>query len=95
MRRVPRRGVHRKPINALSLNYTALAIAPKIELAEYARFPGGGRRDATFGLRVAPTANIAEGVTITLEGQATAAISTVAAHSPSSHPKTPANLCYY
>jgi hypothetical protein len=67
----------------------ALAIAPKIELAEYARFPGGGRRDATFGLRVAPTLNIAEGVTITLEGQATAAVSTVAAKTGESWAITP------
>lgn len=67
----------------------AIALAPKIELAEYARHPGETRRDATLGLRVAPTWNIAEGVTITLEGQATATFSTIATKSGETWAITP------
>lgn len=56
----------------------AFAIAPKVELADYPRFSTEERRDATFSLRMAPTYNIAKGTTLTLEGQASFAFSSLA-----------------
>lgn len=57
-------------------NGWAFAIAPKLELGDYLHFGPEKRRDAIVGLRVAPIYNIAEGMTLTLEGQASFAFST-------------------
>lgn len=53
-----------------------LTIAPKLELADYLNFPAN-RQDATLSLRVIPAYNFAGGFTISLEGQATVAVSTL------------------
>lgn len=55
----------------------ALTIAPKLELSDYLDFPGGDeRKDAVFSLRVIPAANLGNGMSVSVEGQATIAIST-------------------
>ena len=54
-----------------------LLIAPKLELSDYLDFAGEDRKDAVLSLRVAPTVNIATGLTLSLEGQATLARSTL------------------
>jgi hypothetical protein len=53
-----------------------LTLAPKLELADYVNFPAD-RQDATFSLRIIPAYNFAGGLTISLEGQATVAVSTL------------------
>jgi hypothetical protein len=53
-----------------------LTLAPKLELSDYLNFPAE-RRDAAFSLRIIPAYNIAEGVSISLEGQATVTLSTL------------------
>ena len=55
----------------------ALSIAPKLELSDYLHFAAEKRRDAIISLRIAPTYNISEGITLTLEGQASFAFSTL------------------
>ena len=55
----------------------ALTIAPKLELSNYLNFPGGDdRQDAAFSVRIVPAANLGNGVTISVEGQALIAVST-------------------
>lgn len=55
----------------------ALTLAPKLELSDYLDFPGGvGRRDAALSLRVIPSANLGNGLSVSVEGQATIAVST-------------------
>jgi hypothetical protein len=54
-----------------------LLIAPKLELSDYLDFAGEDRKDAVLTLRVAPTVNIAAGLTLSLEGQAIVAVSTL------------------
>jgi hypothetical protein len=55
----------------------AVTIAPKLELGDYLDFPGGEERnDATFSLRIIPAANLGNGLTVSVEGQATIAVST-------------------
>jgi hypothetical protein len=58
-------------------NGITLTIAPKLELADYLNFPAD-RQDATLSLRVIPAYNFADGITLSLEGQATVAVSTLA-----------------
>ena len=53
-----------------------VTLAPKLELSDFVNFPAE-RRDAAFSLRIIPAYNIAEGVSISLEGQATVAFSTL------------------
>jgi hypothetical protein len=53
-----------------------LTLAPKLELSDFLNFPAE-RRDAAFSLRIIPAYNIAEGVSISLEGQATVTLSTL------------------
>jgi hypothetical protein len=53
-----------------------LTLAPKLELSDFVNFPAE-RRDAAFSLRIIPAYNIAEGVSISLEGQATVTLSTL------------------
>ena len=67
----------------------ALAIAPKLELGDYLRFAAEKRRDVIVSLRVAPTYNIAKGVTLTLEGQASFAFSTLSTKSGETWALTP------
>lgn len=67
----------------------ALAIAPKLELGDYLRFAAEKRRDAIVSLRVAPTYNIAKGVTLTLEGQVSFAFSTLSTKSGETWALTP------
>jgi hypothetical protein len=55
----------------------ALSVAPRIELADYNNFFGTDRKDATFVVRIAPTYSFGGGVTLSLDGQATAALSTL------------------
>ena len=57
-------------------NGFTLLVAPKLELAHYLDFPGGDRDDAVLSLRLAPSYSFGGGVTLTLEGQATIALST-------------------
>lgn len=54
-----------------------LLVAPKLELSDYLDFAGADRKDAVLSLRVAPSVNIATGLTLSLEGQATFARSTL------------------
>jgi len=57
-------------------NGITLTLAPKLELADYLNFPAD-RQDATLSLRIIPAYNFANGLTISLEGQATIALSTL------------------
>ena len=57
-------------------NGITLTLAPKLELADYISFPAD-RQDATMSLRIIPAYNFAGGLTISLEGQATVAFSTL------------------
>lgn len=58
-------------------NGFAVMVAPKLELSDYLDFPGGPRRDdALIGLRIVPTYNLGGGLTLSVEGQATIALST-------------------
>ncbi len=53
-----------------------VTLAPKLELSDFVNFPAE-RRDAAFSLRIIPAYNIAQGVSISLEGQATVTLSTL------------------
>lgn len=55
----------------------ALMIAPKVELSDYDDFPGGHRQDALLSLRLIPAYNFGGGVSLSVEGQATVAFSTL------------------
>lgn len=67
----------------------AIAVAPKLEFGDYLQFAAEKRRDAIVSLRVAPIYNIAEGMTVTLEGQASFAFSTFGTKSGESWAVTP------
>jgi hypothetical protein len=68
----------------------ALTIAPKLELSDYPAFPGAGeRRDAALSVRVIPAANLGNGLTLSVEGQATVAVSTRDAKTGESWALTP------
>lgn len=54
----------------------AIIVTPKLELTDYDVFPGD-RQDAAFFLRVTPIYNFGDGVTLSLEGQAMVAFSTL------------------
>jgi hypothetical protein len=53
----------------------AIMVAPKLELADYHAFPPGDREDAVLSLRIAPSYNFGDGLTLSLEGQAVVAFS--------------------
>lgn len=53
-----------------------LTVAPKLELSDYLKFPAD-RQDAVLSLRIIPAYNFAGGLTLSLEGQATVALSTL------------------
>jgi hypothetical protein len=52
----------------------AIIVAPKLELADYDVFPGE-REDAIVSLRLSPSYNFGDGLTLSLEGQAIVAFS--------------------
>lgn len=54
-----------------------IMIAPKLEFSEYDDFPGGEREDAALSLRLIPAYNFGDGVSLSVEGQATVAFSTL------------------
>lgn len=54
-----------------------ISLAPKIEFSDYPHFAATKRQDAIFSVRLAPTYNISEGLTLSLEGQASIAFSTL------------------
>jgi len=56
-------------------NGLALTLAPKLELADYPSWPER-REDALFSLRVIPSYDFGSGIALSLEGQATIAVST-------------------
>jgi hypothetical protein len=55
----------------------ALMVAPKLELSDYLDFDGRDRKDAALSLRLIPTYSFGGGVTLSVEGQATVALSTL------------------
>ncbi len=55
----------------------ALMVAPKLELSDFLDFPGGAREDGVFSLRLVPSYTFGDGVTLSLEGQATIATSSL------------------
>jgi len=55
----------------------AVTVAPRLELADYHAFPPGDREDAVLSVRLAPTYNFGDGLTLSLEGQAIIAFSTL------------------
>jgi hypothetical protein len=57
-------------------NGFALMVSPKLELADYLAFPGE-REDAIVSVKVVPSYRFEGGVTLSLEGQATIAFSTL------------------
>lgn len=57
-------------------NGMALTLSPRIELSDYVNFPAE-RQDAIFALRLIPAYNFAGGLTVSLEGQAVVALSTL------------------
>jgi hypothetical protein len=58
-------------------NGFAILVAPKIELGHYPDFDGEERDDAVVSLRLVPSYTFASGVTVSVEGQATVALSTL------------------
>lgn len=55
----------------------SLAVAPKIELDDYPHFAARHRRDTVVSLKLAPSYTIGKHITLTLEGKATVAFSTL------------------
>lgn len=55
----------------------ALAVAPKIEIDDYPHFSARHRRDAVVSLKLAPSYTIGKHITLTLEGKAAVAFSTL------------------
>jgi hypothetical protein len=66
-----------------------MSFAPKVEFSDYPHFSAAKRQDAIFSLTLAPTFNIAEGLTLTLEGQGSFAFSTVSSKSGETWAITP------
>lgn len=67
----------------------AVMVAPKIELSDYLDFPGGPREEAVFSVRLAPSYTFGGGITLSLEGQATIAASTLESKSGETWALTP------
>lgn len=53
------------------------SVAPKIELSDYPHFAAAKRQDAILSLKLTPTYNVATGITLSLEGQGSIALSTL------------------
>jgi hypothetical protein len=70
-------------------NGFALLIAPKLELSEYPVFDGTDRKDAVVSLRLVPSYTFDGGVTLSVEGQATVAFSTLETKTGESWGMTP------
>lgn len=66
-----------------------MSFAPKIEFSDYPHFSAAKREDVIFGLTLAPTFNVAEGLTLTLEGQGSFAFSTLGSKSGEAWAITP------
>jgi len=66
-------------IEAMQLlgNGFAIVVAPKIELSRFPDFNGQDRKDAVVSLRLVPSYTFDSGVTVSVEGQATVAFSTL------------------
>lgn len=58
-------------------NGFAMMVAPKIELNDYVDFDGKDRTDGIFSLRIVPSYSFGSGMTVSVEGQATVALSTL------------------
>jgi hypothetical protein len=67
----------------------AVTLAPKIELNDYVDFEGTDRKDAVFSLRVVPSYSFSNGTMLSLEGQATVALSTLETKTGESWAVTP------
>lgn len=67
----------------------AVTLAPKIELNDYIDFDGTDRKDAVMSLRVVPSYSFSNGTMLSLEGQATVALSTLEAKTGESWSVTP------
>lgn len=67
----------------------AVTLAPKIELNDYVDFDGTDRKDAVMSLRVSPSYSFANGTMLSLEGQATVALSTLESKTGESWAVTP------
>jgi hypothetical protein len=67
----------------------ALLVAPKIELSDYPAFDGTDRKDAAVSLRLVPSYTFDGGVTVSVEGQATVALSTLETKTGESWAVTP------
>lgn len=63
--------------------------APKLELSDYVDFAGQDRKDAVLGLRIVPAYNFGDGLTLSLEGQASVAFSTLDAKTGETWELTP------
>jgi hypothetical protein len=66
-----------------------MSLAPKVEFSDYPHFSVAKRQDAIFSLTLAPTFNVAEGLTLTLEGQGSFAFSTLGSKSGEAWAITP------
>lgn len=55
----------------------SLAVAPKVEVDDYPHFSASHRRDTLLSLKLAPSYAIGKHITLTLEGKATVALSTL------------------
>lgn len=67
----------------------AILLAPKLEYSSYLDFAGTDRREAVLSVRVSPSYNFGDGITLSIEGQATAALSSLDSKSGESWAVTP------
>lgn len=86
-----RRNFAEAELEAMQLlgNRFALLVAPKIELSDYPAFDGTDRKDAVVSLRLVPSYTFDSGVTVSVEGQATVAFSTLETKAGESWGMTP------
>lgn len=67
----------------------SVMLAPKIELSDYRNFAGTDRKDIVLSLRVVPAYNFGDGLTVSVEGQASAGLSTLDSKTGESWELTP------
>lgn len=86
-----RRNFAEAELEAMQLlgNGFAILVAPKIELSDYPAFDGKDRSDAVVSLRLVPSYTFDGGVTVSVEGQATVAFSTLETKAGESWGMTP------
>ncbi|MEQ1756588.1 MAG: hypothetical protein ABL973_20905 [Micropepsaceae bacterium] len=58
-------------------NGFAMMVAPKVELNDYVDFNGKDRTDTVLSIRLVPSYSFGSGMTVSVEGQATVALSTL------------------